>query len=375
MKDEVDDENLARQGEEQVLEPRDDAGTQETTADDQGVAQTLGAAATALSPTNLIDDSNVVDLDVMKDAVFFLYPDRKIRLSRFFLLIFLSAVIATSGVASDSAATVIGAMIVAPLMTPILGTMLGMMLGDGRNCALCFALVVSGAGLAILVGYVYGLFLEDVTIYAENNSQIAGRVKPKLTDLIGALATGAVGSIALIRKDVAGTLPGVAIAISLVPPLNVVGLTLSTGRGTDAKGALLLFATNFASIVLLGVIVMAIYKVPLMVEGGKRNCRTSFILMLGLLIVVAIPLGISSKQIRDLIEVEGCVRDRANEYAEAYNWTTNVVIAKSDQNTYTAEVLVAGEPPFPDPEDFPQAFSCNVESLTVAFLPEKTVEF
>ena len=107
-----------------------------------------------------VQPSNRVDLEKMKDPVFFLYPDRNTRLSGFWLLMILSSIIATSGVAGDSVATVIGAMIVAPLMTPILGTMLGIVIGDGRNFLFCLMLVLTGAGSAILIGYLYGLASE-----------------------------------------------------------------------------------------------------------------------------------------------------------------------------------------------------------------------
>lgn len=169
----------------------------------------------------MMDDKNRVSLDDMKDAVFFLFSDRNQRLSHFWTLLILAAIIATNGIAGDSAATVIiGAMIVAPLMTPILGTMLAIVLGDEANFLFSFFLVVTGAGAAILIRYTYGSCLPDEAISADSNSQIAGRVNPRLTDLIGALATGAIGSVALVRKDVAGTL---AIAISLVPPATQCG--------------------------------------------------------------------------------------------------------------------------------------------------------
>jgi uncharacterized membrane protein len=58
----------------------------------------------------------------MRDQVFFDGPERNRRLSRYWLLLLLSAVIATARVMSDSTATVIGAVIIAPLMTPILGS-------------------------------------------------------------------------------------------------------------------------------------------------------------------------------------------------------------------------------------------------------------
>jgi len=72
-----------------------------------------------------------VDIEQMRDQVFFEGPERRRRLSRYWLLLLLSAVIATAGVVSDSTATVIGAMIIAPLMTPILGVVLGVLQPTG----------------------------------------------------------------------------------------------------------------------------------------------------------------------------------------------------------------------------------------------------
>ena len=112
----------------------------------------------------------------------------------------------------------------------------------------------------IALGWLLGQ-LTPVPVVAATNAQVAGRVDPTLGDLIAALATGAVGSFALVRDDVSDTLPGVAIAISLVPPLAVVGLTLESGAPEQALGALLLFLTNFGAILLTGLIVMAIYRV------------------------------------------------------------------------------------------------------------------
>jgi uncharacterized hydrophobic protein (TIGR00271 family) len=332
----------------------------------------------ARPPENPEINTNTVDIDDMKDKVFFLFPDRNRRVTRFWILIILASVIATSGVAGDSAATVIGAMIVAPLMTPILGTMLGITLGDGRNCLYSFMHVLSGAGVAILVGYLYGLGLHDEQILSENNSQIASRVEPKMTDLIGALATGAVGAISLVRKDIADTLPGVAIAISLVPPLCVVGLTLSTGNGNEAAGAMLLFATNVASILVLGVTVMYFQKVHMMVGEGfwkpwkKRAAICMLFLFLG---VVSIPLGLTSKRIRDINQVKGCITDVVNGWANPYGWDVSFVLtAGGKKNDFMAQVFVTGQPPFPDKDDIPATEVCGVEDVIIKFVPVTTIE-
>jgi hypothetical protein len=83
----------------------------------------------------LVTGLDQVDIKRMRDQLFFDGPQRRRRLSRFWLLLLLAAVIASAGVVSDSTATVIGAMIVAPLMTPILGIVLAVALADGAQPA------------------------------------------------------------------------------------------------------------------------------------------------------------------------------------------------------------------------------------------------
>jgi uncharacterized hydrophobic protein (TIGR00271 family) len=158
-----------------------------------------------------------IDIEQMRDQVFFEGPDRSRRLSRYWLLLLLSAVIATAGVVSDSTATVIGAMIIAPLMTPILGVVLAVVTADRANLGRFLLLLAAGAAAVVALSWLLG-HLVPYPVTAATNSQVAARVTPRLVDLVAALATGAVGSVALTRPDISDTLPGVAIAISLVPP-------------------------------------------------------------------------------------------------------------------------------------------------------------
>ena len=141
------------------------------------------------------------------------------------MLLAQAAIIATAGVLSDSTTTVIGAMIVAPLMTPIVGTALALVLARKGAMIRSLAYVVGGALLVIAVGFAFGS-IDPVGLVSEANTQVIGRTNPWLIDLLAALATGTVDAFALVRADVSDTLPGVAIAISLVPPLAVVGLLL-----------------------------------------------------------------------------------------------------------------------------------------------------
>ena len=320
----------------------------------------------------------VVDIEHMKNSVYFLYPDREDRLSRFWSLLLLAAVIATSGIVANSSATVIGAMIVAPLMIPIQGCMLSMVLNDRRNFIFSFLLTATGVGACIFVGYLYGLGTLDETISKENNEQVASRVRPIAPDLIGAIATGAVGSLALVRKDIGGAVPGVAISISLVPPLCVVGLTLSSGKYNDAGGAMLLFICNFMSIQVMGIFIMLWYRVHRMAR--QRRSRWSLVVLMVLMLCgVAIPLGFASRKLNNESRTEQCLRKSINKISEPEGWEVEVVTARQDViNSFSASVLLSGEPPIPDLDELDPEYideNCdNVDSVSISFFPYKEIE-
>jgi len=286
-----------------------------------------------------------VDIKRMRDQLFFEGPERGRRLSRYWLLLPLAAVIASAGVVSDSTATVIGAMIVAPLMTPILGIVLAVVLGDPANLRRCVILLVAGAAAVVAIGWLLGLFV-SYPVVAATNSQVAARVTPRIVDLVAALATGAVGSVALARSDISDTLPGVAIAISLVPPLAVVGLTLESGAPRESLGAFLLFATNVAAILASGIVVMAFHRVHRLfgqrVAAGVRYGGAVAVIA-ALLLVVIVPLWINSDRIDRTATRQSEVQAVAGRWANDAGWSVTGVTATGDQ------VLVEATGPNPAP--------------------------
>jgi len=274
-----------------------------------------------------------VDIEQMRDQVFFEGPERKRHLSRYWLLLPLSAVIASDGVVSDSTATVIGAMIVAPLMTPILGIVLAVVLADRANLRRCVLLVLAGAAAVIAVAWLIGLAV-PYPVIASTNGQVAARVTPRIVDLVAALATGSVGSVALARSDISDTLPGVAIAISLVPPLAVVGLTLQSGAPSQALGALLLFATNVAAILASGIVVMTLYRVsrvsdPATAAGFHRFAGVTIIALL--LLAVLVPLWINSERIDKAQVRQAEAQAVADSWAHEAGWSVLGVTTRGDQ--------------------------------------------
>lgn len=198
--------------------------------------------------------------DEIREVLYLFTGDKHAKQSRFWLLLVLSAVIATAGVLSDSTATVIGAMIVAPLAIPIQGVAAAIAFGEGR------ALLHSGLTLVSAIAFVIGLgallaWVLPELVPLSSNSQITGRVSPTIIDLVAAAGAGLAGAVAMARRDIGDILPGVAIAISLVPPLAVVGITATAGDWSGSLGAFVLFATNMLAIIVVCTLLFSALRV------------------------------------------------------------------------------------------------------------------
>jgi uncharacterized hydrophobic protein (TIGR00271 family) len=176
----------------------------------------------------------------------------------FYFMLGMSAVIASFGLLANSAAVVIGAMIVAPLMNPIVALSYSLVVGRWDEVFIALGVVVTGA--AVTVGIAW-LITESIG-WKLAGSEILARMRPTLLDFGVAMAAGAAAAFAYTRPGVASSLAGVAIAVALVPPLCTVGIVLALGDvtsiegglgeedGFSARGPLLLFLSNYFGILL-----------------------------------------------------------------------------------------------------------------------------
>ncbi len=239
-----------------------------------------------------VDDNEVKRV---RDTLLFEGTVLKKKLVRFFCLLILAASIATFGILGDSLASIIGAMIVAPLMLPIMGLAFSVSIGDRK--AVFSSLLVSLGGIitAIAVGFILTIPMASL-FNPESIDQIMNRTAPRLMDLLAALVTGLAGAFALSRKDVSDTLPGVAIAISLVPPLANVGILLALGRPDLALGSLLLFATNYFAILLTGSLIFGLigFTEAALIERSIKTKRKAIVIALTALMLIAVPLTYTS---------------------------------------------------------------------------------
>lgn len=224
-----------------------------------GIDAAHRAGFTDVSPTGEPDDGRLerwlrsnaasgVDRGEVVDTLFFEAEQGRGRTVQFLVQMVLATVIATLGVLTDSTAVVIGAMVVAPLMLPLLAAGLSLGMGWPRRLVRSLALAALGIVLAVGVAFVLVRAL-GMGIDLQANSQVSSRIAPTVPDLLIAVASGAAGAFALSRRNLGTALPGVAIAIALVPPLAVLATCLEQGAWSAAAGAGLLFLTNIVCMV------------------------------------------------------------------------------------------------------------------------------
>ena len=165
--------------------------------------------------------------------------DINIRGSNIWILV-CSTMLASIGLDLNSAAVIIGAMLISPLMSPILG--IGLAVGINDRDTLIESL--KNFGLAIAVSLLTSVFYFLITPLGEPTSEIIARTQPTLLDVFVAIFGGIAGIVAGSRKEKTSAIPGVAIATALMPPICVAGFGIATGHWNYFAGAFYLFFIN-----------------------------------------------------------------------------------------------------------------------------------
>ena len=210
--------------------------------------------------------------------------------SHFAAMTLLSAGIAILGLLLSSPAVVIGAMLISPLMGPIIGLGFALAMFDFDEIRKSTSAIVAGIVLALLFCTIIVFFspLQTVT------SEIASRTRPNLFDLLVALFSGLAGTYAMIRGR-HGAIVGVAIATALMPPLAVMGFGLATANWPVLGGSALLFSTNLMTIAASAAILARLYGFA--PHLSPQQTRLQATLIIGAMAALAVPLGLSLRQI------------------------------------------------------------------------------
>lgn len=202
----------------------------------------------------------------------------------YYALISAAALIASLGLVANSAAVVIGAMLVSPLMTPIFGMALGMIRGEPALLGRAVRAEVTGVLLAVAFGALFGF----IPMMIEVTPEMLSRTQPTLLDLLVAVFAGLAGALAMLDERISPALPGVAISTAIVPPLATCGLCLALGAYDGAYGAFLLFFANFVAILLVASLAFLLSGMGLQSESHMRLLKKRMLIaVIGFMLVSA----------------------------------------------------------------------------------------
>ena len=220
---------------------------------------------------------------------------------RYGFMIVLSCGIATLGLLQNSAAVIIGAMLISPLMGPIINLGMGLATFDLRTIRESLGTLAAGVALALAIA----VAIVWLSPLKEATSEILGRTRPTFFDLLVAVLSGLAGAYATISRK-GETIVGVAIATALMPPLAVVGYGMAVANWEIAGGAAFLFMTNLLAIALSVTIVARWYGFG----GADTPKQTAWqaIMIVASFVLLSVPLGLALKRIALQSQTELAVR-------------------------------------------------------------------
>jgi uncharacterized hydrophobic protein (TIGR00271 family) len=270
------------------------------------------------------------ELFLQKNADFLLY------LWRFCVLLCFSTIIAALGLLANSTAVVIGAMLVAPFMDPILAAAAALVMNWPRRFLRSLFLVFCGAFVAFAMAYLISMLTPDVELASR---EVLSRTKPNLYDLGIAAAAGAAAVFTMIYR-VNAAVPGVAVAVALLPPLAAAGIVAEQGLYDEFQGALLLFVTNFATILLVASISLLVHGfVPETVSiNPKKIAGRGILLTLFFVVIISVPLVRQTNKLFHEIELEGMA------YKALKQWYPGIFyhVHRVDADGSTIKIYITG---------------------------------
>ena len=194
--------------------------------------------------------------------------------------------VASIGLNADSTAVVIGAMLISPLMGPILGLGMSFALNDIDTFKKSLINLGVMIGLSLFASFMFFYFFP----LSEDTSELLGRTKPDIRDVLIAFFGGLALMVAKTKKrTIASVVFGVAIATALMPPLCTAGYGLAKGNFPYFFGAMYLFTINTIFIALAGFVVLKMLRFPMHKYANSRTRKRYATIATVLGIAVMIP--------------------------------------------------------------------------------------
>ena len=232
---------------------------------------------------------------VLEELFVFGKANQRPFMKRMAILLIISTVIATGGLLSNSAAVVIGAMLVAPMMRPVMSAAAAITLGWSTRFYQAILMMLAMTVGAVVISMILTAMAPTMIHIPE---QVMFRTQPTFFDLVIALASGVGGAYVMTRKE-SSAIPGVAMAVSLLPPLSSCGILLVFGENDLALKAFTLFATNFLAMTLGGALTFLVVGISPSSSRVKfrKFIRNLLLIFGGAIVIISVPLYFYSDEV------------------------------------------------------------------------------
>lgn len=173
--------------------------------------------------------------------------------SGFYLLLTLSILIISVGLTKNNTILLIGGMLVAPLLSPILSIALSLTIFNlkvfKRSVRVFFISSLVSIIFAFIIGKIMNFSLEEIELLTLMDPG-------SVSSFIIPIAAGMAASFSWIKKNLTGSLPGVAITVTILPPLALMGLSLVTPNFEIFLKSLSIYLLNVVGIIIGGLIIL-----------------------------------------------------------------------------------------------------------------------
>ena len=160
------------------------------------------------------------------------------------------------GLLTDNIILVIGGMLVTPILSPVLALALGIVINEKRVIWRSLRILLTCLLLALVVSFIAGL-ISQVSI---SHSEIVKIMEPSLFALLVAIVAGFAASYTWVEPGMDGTMPGIAVTVTLIPPLTAIGLAGAHGEWILMRDVFNLFMINLVGIVLASLLVFSLME-------------------------------------------------------------------------------------------------------------------
>ena len=147
-------------------------------------------------------------------------------------------------------------MLIAPVLYPVLSFSMGVSMLNAKLIFSSFYTILKSIVFSLIIATLVSAFVPGSVDFVSN--QLFANMNPSLLYLAVALVAGFSVSYSLVKPELSATLPGVAVSVSLIPPLSAIGIGMGQLNWGIVRTSSLLFSINILGIILSAILVFSL---------------------------------------------------------------------------------------------------------------------